>query len=222
MASATRPNRGGSPEKRATRDRLDGTVPDGHVALAAVLLNRDWDWAGGTGADAAIALEPADIPERARGSVFVLPEVMGRRRSHPVTKKESSIPLGEPRVDLTRAYYFARRYDLAAEARRGSTRPPPSGGWGLGQVLTAQGSMPAPSAPWRPASNLPAAPQFRGFGWGYGRAGRKAEAKASSPAEEASQPVSNRSISPSRISASEMGTRLSRTLTRPLRSGTAG
>jgi Flp pilus assembly protein TadD len=166
---------------------LDGTVPDGHVALAAVLLNRDWDWAGAERElTQAIALEPADIswtvPEDQYS--FYL-EVMGRfDEAIAVMKKaEKFDPLSANLAsDLTQAYYFARRYDLAvAEARRGFELDPRSllVNWGLGQVLTAQGehagAIRALESCIEPSGG---APQFLGLlGWGYGRAGRKGEAE---------------------------------------------
>jgi serine/threonine protein kinase/tetratricopeptide (TPR) repeat protein len=166
---------------------VDGTVPDGHVALAAVLLNRDWDWAGAERElTQAIALEPADIswtvPEDQYS--FYL-EVMGRfDEAIAVMKKaEKFDPLSANLAsDLTQAYYFARRYDLAvAEARRGFELDPRSllVNWGLGQVLTAQGehagAIRALESCIEPSGG---APQFLGLlGWGYGRAGRKGEAE---------------------------------------------
>ncbi|HET9793265.1 MAG TPA: protein kinase [Thermoanaerobaculia bacterium] len=166
---------------------LDGQLPDGHVALAAVLLNRDWDW---TRAESeltqAIALEPADIswtvPEDQYS--FYL-EVMGRfDEAIAVMKKaEKFDPLSANLAsDLAQAYYFARRYDLAAaEARRGIELDPRSllVNWALGQILTAQGdhagAVRALESCVEPSGG---SPQSLGLlGWGYGRAGRKTDAE---------------------------------------------
>jgi serine/threonine protein kinase/tetratricopeptide (TPR) repeat protein len=166
---------------------LDGNLPDGHVALAAFLLNRDWDWSGAERElTQAIALEPADIswtvPEDQYS--FYL-EVMGRfdEAIAVMRKAEKFDPLSANLAsDLAQAYYFARRYDLAvAEARRGFELDPHSllVNWGLGQILTAQGdhagAVRALQACIEPSGG---APQFLGLlGWGYGRAGRRSEAE---------------------------------------------
>jgi TolB-like protein/tetratricopeptide (TPR) repeat protein len=166
---------------------LDGAVPDGHVALAAVLLNRDWNWAG-TERELRRAMElgPSDLswtlPEDLYS--FYL-ETSGRfdeaiavmkkaQRFDPLSANLSS--------DLAQAYYFARKYDLAvAEARRGLELEPGSllENWSLGEALTMQGrfdeAIRAFEACIEPSGG---APQFVGLlGWGYGRAGRPAEAR---------------------------------------------
>ena len=166
---------------------LDDSLPEGHVALAAILLNRDWDWAAAEKEfKRAMALGPVTIASADPNDLYAMNLAALGRLDEAVSsemKARKTDPLSPLLAsDVAQIYYYARRYDDALrEARRALELQPDSvfAKVTLGLSLVLEGKSEAGIASLESAVKLSgeAPSQLAILGWALGRAGRPAEAR---------------------------------------------
>jgi tetratricopeptide (TPR) repeat protein len=166
---------------------LDDSLPEGHVALAAILLNRDWDWAAAENEfKRAMALGPVTIAGAEPNDLYAMNlAALGRldEAVSSVMKAQKTDPLSPLLAsDVAQIGYYARRYDDAIqEARRALELQPDSvfAKLTLGLSLVLQGKSEAGIASLESAVNLSgeASSQLAALGWALGRTGRASEAR---------------------------------------------
>ena len=187
------------PKARVHAERavaLDESLSDAHTALAAVRLNRDWDWAAAERElKRGMALSTPNMsladPNDLYSSYL---DAMGRLDEAIASEKraQESDPLSPFLAEnLSQAYYYGRNFDAAIrEARRALELQPDSvfATTALGLSLVMERKTEAGIASLRSAADLSGRTSLNMgiLGWAYGRAGRIDEAKEVLRAMEAS------------------------------------
>jgi len=178
------------PKSREHAERaiaLDDSLPEGHGALAAVLLNRDWNWAAAEKElKRAMALGPVDLSLAEPNDLYSFYlAAMGRGDDAIAAEKKAqkTDPLSPLlTADLAQDYYYNRNFDAAIrEARRALELQPDSvfGLTTLGLSLVMEGKPETGIASLRSGVDLSGGASFTlgNLGWAYGRSGRLAEAR---------------------------------------------
>ena len=176
-----------SREHAARAIALDDSLPDAHSALAAVLLNGDWNWAAAEKElKRAMALGPVDLSVAEPNDLYSFYlAAMGRLDEAVAAEKtaQTTDPLSPfLAADLAQEYYYDRSFDASIrEARRALELQPDSvfalTTLGLSLAMKRQDEAGIASLRSAVAASGRASFTLGNLGWAYGHAGRIADAR---------------------------------------------